>query len=379
MSNRSWLARCRPQPCARPRRARARPLEQLGGVLHLVATEGKVARPAQPAHGRPQPAARCCRRPGDVGLLRADRLRVVMRYQRRELLASRRVPLEPLGEVGMERAPRRRKRGVGDLPGQRVLEQVLALALERGGGLRRTKSRSSRIPRSWRLLHERRTALSQNERPTTAAACSAALSGGGRRSMRAAITAWIESGTSIAPAPPPTTVVRPLEHPAVEERLEHLLHEERVALGAAEPARAPARQVARDPSSIRSFSAPTAARARLSRRCGARRPTSGRSRSSGPAPSRRAATVQRVVDRLVEQLEQRLIGPVEVLDDDDGGRLAATSSSRPTHAPRSRSRASRGWSSSPGSSPSVRPRILPVRRAALDVLRRVARGCRAAS
>ena len=71
-------------------------------------------------------------RPGQVGSVGADSLRVVMRQQGSMLVAAATERLEPAGDARVQPQPSRlRKRAVGDLAGQRVLERQLPHPLER--------------------------------------------------------------------------------------------------------------------------------------------------------------------------------------------------------------------------------------------------------
>src|SRR6266508_6420429 len=73
--------------------------------------------------------------PGNVDILRPDRLRVVVGEQGCVLVASLADPFDPFGELGMEPpASCFREASVRDLAGERMLEDVLDLTFERGAG-----------------------------------------------------------------------------------------------------------------------------------------------------------------------------------------------------------------------------------------------------
>ena len=123
-----------------PRHARLEargPLEQRHGVVQLVASDRQLGRTAQPDDRALRELAqpRLVVRPREVGVLGADGLCVVVRQERRVLVASTAGSLEPPGEARVKAgAPGLREAAVGDLAGQRVRDHPLALAGERRAG-----------------------------------------------------------------------------------------------------------------------------------------------------------------------------------------------------------------------------------------------------
>src|SRR6185312_1045814 len=81
--------------------------------------------------------------PGQVEVFWADGLDVVVGEQRRVRVFAFPVPLEPLGEAGVQRASLGLEQArVGDVAGERMLDHVLPLARDRRATLTCTKSRS---------------------------------------------------------------------------------------------------------------------------------------------------------------------------------------------------------------------------------------------
>jgi len=111
-----------------------RAVQQGQALVDLVAADGQLRGPPRPQHrlsaqrfGVLLPA-----RPGQVKVFRNDRRSVVVRQQRRVFGLTLAVPLQPLGEAGVQRRPPGPEQApVGDLAGQRVLDQPLPLSLDR--------------------------------------------------------------------------------------------------------------------------------------------------------------------------------------------------------------------------------------------------------
>ena len=108
---------------------------QLGEALvEVVAFDRELGRTPQPAerpHAEPLELLGLVR-PGEIGVLGAGGLRVVVGEQGRVLVAPTARPLEPGGDQRVEPCtPRLGHAVVDDLPGQRVLERVLRLTPDR--------------------------------------------------------------------------------------------------------------------------------------------------------------------------------------------------------------------------------------------------------
>jgi hypothetical protein len=111
-----------------------RPFEQRDAVLQLVARDRQLAGTLQPVNGSAAQAFGRfgVARPGEIRLLRARRLRVVMREQCRVLVSTAAGPLEPVREACMERgASGLRERPVRNLAGERVPEHILDVTRDR--------------------------------------------------------------------------------------------------------------------------------------------------------------------------------------------------------------------------------------------------------
>ena len=207
-------------------------------------------------------------------------------------------------------ARRRRRRGSG------------------GGGSRTARGRSRGAPAPAPSARERASAsadglaqqvverLLEEVRARAPTACwSARFSAGGSRSSRAAIAAWTVSGRLFGRA-----------LPALDDRLGHLLGEERVAagrLGDASGERAVLRRAAaRSPA--RRSPPRVSGRSSIWVTLRAARPKSGRrSRSSGRlVHSTTSGTSSEPEDHLLDQVEQAVVGPVRVVDPDHQRPLA---------------------------------------------------------
>src|SRR5437660_733626 len=71
--------------------------------------------------------------PGEVRVLRPDRLRIVMGKKRRVLVAALAETFDPVRELGVQPSPPRLCQAtVGDFARERVLEDILDLARQRG-------------------------------------------------------------------------------------------------------------------------------------------------------------------------------------------------------------------------------------------------------
>ena len=178
-----------------------------------------------------------------------------------------------------------------------------------------TKSRRSRSSRTGSRSSTSgircATAPSQKIRPITAARWSSRFSSRGSRSMRAAIIAWSVSG------------IRFDERAALEQHPHRLLDEERVALGLLE--QRPSRSVG---GSSRSASSASTSSSLSSGASGSSSIAVGADAPAAPArphveqlrPREAEDQQRRVLDALgevLDQLEQRLLGPVDVLEDED--------------------------------------------------------------
>ena len=165
-----------------------------------------------------------------------------------------------------------------------------------------------------------RTALGQNARPTTAAACRAAFWVAGRRSILGASTACTVSGTRVSPgrrrlAPSPLA-----QRAALDQRAEQLLEEERIALRAVEQRRGPARgaspgdQLAQPAVDVVRPSGSSHSHALGTRPL----PQVGLcSRNSGRAGRDEEDRRVHLAQHALQQLDERLLGPVDILDEQD--------------------------------------------------------------
>jgi hypothetical protein len=131
----AWPTRCQMAACSRGVAFQAeRAVQQGQALVDLVASDGQVRGPPRPQHrlGAQRFSLLFPARPGQVQVSRDHRRSVMVRQQRRVLGLTLAVALQPLGEAGMQpRPPGLEQAGVGDLAGQRVLDQPLPLALDR--------------------------------------------------------------------------------------------------------------------------------------------------------------------------------------------------------------------------------------------------------
>ena len=209
----------------------------------------------------------------------------------------------------------RRARGIPAYAASRVSACLIACSRSPGKReplRRRMKSRSSSSAKSASPPISSRTGASQNTRPITDAACSAAFSRAGSRSMRAASTPRTESGiescSGSAVDLPPVVALR--EDAAVDERLDQLLDEERVAL------RAPHEQVAHVLGQIRDQLRGDLVGERLELDRG-HVPAPPSPLELGPGRGDDQERAAHIADRPLEQLEERRLGPVDVFHEQD--------------------------------------------------------------
>ena len=109
-------------------------MQQGQALVDLVAADGQVRGPPRPQHRLDAQRFRLLlpAGPGQVKVFGNDRRGVMVREQRRVFGLTLAVSLQPLGEAGVQRRPPGPEQAlVGDLAGQRVLDQPLPLPLDR--------------------------------------------------------------------------------------------------------------------------------------------------------------------------------------------------------------------------------------------------------
>jgi hypothetical protein len=107
-------------------------VEQRKRLLDLVPADRELGRPTQPHPGSlAQPVELLLITPGEVCILRSDRLRVVMSEQRCVLVPTLSRSREPVREARMENGPpRTRKAAICDLARKRVFDHELSLTVQ---------------------------------------------------------------------------------------------------------------------------------------------------------------------------------------------------------------------------------------------------------
>ncbi len=243
--------------------------------------------------------------------------------------------VQPLRDLLVQLGARAlRETRVRDVADQDVLEAVRGLAGDRGAALahdevaqRAGRRAPARGPRSRAAACT--TAPSQKIRPMTAARWSSIFSFRGRRSMRAAIIACSVSGIRFAERR------RPRAASASSPRRRADCPRSSRAAPAAPTSRAGGRRAARRraPRSPRA----RAARARSRWRERGRRPSRAEVEQLGPSEADdQERRLTDAVGEVLDQLEQGLLGPVDVLEDEDRA-AARRPARRPTRAPPRRS------------------------------------------
>ena len=324
--------------------------QELDGLVQLVASSGKLAGASRPGDraptiGRAPPASP---RPDEIRILGIDRLGVVVREKGCSLVVA--VLAGPSHSASA--ACRRPRCAFGIVPYATSRVSACLNAYSRSQGERRVRRGDDQVP----LLEEiedRRLRRRGDEHgppedtPDHGGCLERGLLEWRSRSMRAASTAWTVSGmenrlgTSRDDQPP-----RADERATVDEISDELLQEERVALGSLhDEGREDRRKL--DGRSTR--------RATARRRLGQRElePDDGRVSPSGspgraPVEQLRPSSGKRRIGRPsiredpLERIEEVLLGPVDVLDEERPGRRRVRAPRR-THDRRVQlSRASRG-------------------------------------
>ena len=168
---------------------------------------------------------------------------------------------------------------------------------------------------------------------------------GSRASPRGAPGSWAARGhATMAPVGAPAAVLE-ADDALVDEHGQELLGEERVALrGLDDPvqyvgveARRPSRWL--DHARLASSSSGSSS---IREPRGAAAPVGGRSTSSGAWGRRAAPAPRRSLHEVLDELEERRLGPVDVLDDDDDGPLGREVLQEPAHSPRRAPRTGNG-------------------------------------
>ena len=218
---------------------------------------------------------------------------------------------------------------VGDVADQGVHEEELGLAFDRGAALGAHELLGDQLVEALEDLGAARapptaaTAPAQKVRPTTAASASSALRSGLSRSRRAAMSAPIESGSGTSASwleRDPAAAA--LEQAAVLEQAHELLGEERVAAAALEDQglevggqRLGAEAGAGQLGGLLAGERAEGERARRSPRSRHRGRLS--SSTSGRAVARTSkGTLGTALREEVHEGQHRLVGPVQVLDDE---------------------------------------------------------------
>ena len=249
--------------------------------------------------------------------------------------------LDPLGDGLVAAGPAHpRDLGVGDVPDQGVPEHVLVLVLDRGGprpldellalqlgqaGLDRPAAVAVACPAGRPVPvpvpSMAATAPGQNTRPITAASWTSALTSGVSASRRAAISPWTVSGTGMSGAAATSPSTDQLEA-VVGQQPRELLGVQRVAGGPLQQQgldpdgqHRPADQGGQQPGRLQVGQRPQ-------RDPGRRRVAAAPARLAlqqlGPGRGHdQQGQVGRALDQVLQELEHRLVGPVQVLDHQD--------------------------------------------------------------
>ena len=366
----AWPIRCQIAACSRGSLSRlSGPVEQGQALVDLVAADGQLRRPPRPPDA-PWRAARsaCASRPGQARSRSSGTHRrgVVVRQQRRVLVLALRRSARATGRSRRAACARfaLSRLCVGDLAGERVLDHVLPLTLDRRAGARQTKSRScEQAEVRIRSLDE----LADRTAPEDAA------DHGGRLQRRLLgpgqqVDARGEHGLDgvrhretrreLTERP---AAVPPGEHAPVDQRRDQLLDEERVPLGPFGDQLSRIGPGQSLPAARRSAAPPP--------RPAAPRAGPAMPRPTGPSPaadraaraarSRAAAAARAPARRASQQVAQLVLRPSA--GPRPGPRPAAprpAPARNPTHDVCSRSRTASGCMPSGGARPSVKPEPL---------------------
>ncbi len=304
-----------------------RPLEELHSLVDGVSRDGELGGPDRPVPGLSAEGGEALRlaRPGEIDVLRSDRLGVVMGERGRVLVAPVAVMLDALRIGGVEPGPPRRRQAViGHIPGEGVLEGVPP-----GRPVGRARDTADEVPAPQR--HEVRLGTAQqlddrlgfepaaDRRPRPGApSCRA---GRADRALRRGAP-WTESGTANEPAVSSSRhTLGPVgQDPALRQGHDELLQEEGVPLRPVDDEIAQDRRC-RTIEERRDHSVGLGARQRIEPdRGGATVGRDPAGATPGDLRSGRRQDEERSVDLTsdpLEQVEERRLGPVDVLDEED--------------------------------------------------------------
>ncbi len=336
-------ASCRPPEVDVSRIELERAAEECERLLDVVAAVGEVGRRGGADDGLRAERARRVgfAGPGEVGILGSSGLGVVVREHRRDSRRLRAVA-RPRRERGVETGAFRagREASVRDLSRHRVLDHVLTLAVDRGVGA---------MPDEVAVLERLEVGVASRAarirgRPECAAdhgrGRQSTLSAGPSRSIRAARTAWRCRGSKVAGKLASVQVpFRRSSTPWSISARSDFLDEERLPDGAGRP-RTGAGGL--DAQELRRDQLLRCGRSRLGKRLEQERlPHRGHVRAHTMRPasselrprSRSTSSGPRsVLQSGLEEVEQRLVGPVQVLDKTAAGCSADNSVRRTTQA-----------------------------------------------
>ena len=307
-----------------------RPREEFDRLVHLVPTPRELAGTAKPVHGP-------CTQPLELGgivdpdeidILGLDCLGVVVREERGVLVLAQVTGFQPVGEHRVEpAAPGLRNAGVGDLTRERVLDRVLAVARDH---------RPSVAPDEIALLEEVEVRLltgqevNDGRRPEHPPDDGSGLQRrllGGRQPVDAGREHRVHGvghrEVELVRAERPLAVPL-LEHTGIDELPDELLEEERVAFGSVDHELA---ELGREDGGkhLVEHARRLLCRKRVEPHSGG---VSLAGSPGGPAILELWSRGRKHHDRSphighdpLEQVEEVVLGPVDVLDQHDGGSL----------------------------------------------------------
>jgi hypothetical protein len=214
--------------------------QQRQGVIDLVAAHGELGCTPHPGDRLGAQIARPLRlvRPREVRVRGRDRFAVVVREQRRVLVAPTAGALEPRGEARVHAgAGDDRQRAVRDLARERVFECQLALARQR-----RTRDAAGEVALDEQTepVPRRPGELTHGSLPERAADHRCCLQGrliGRRKHVDTGcdhVLDRVRQHERVGHPGGRPSRARPAQGAALDQRCEHLLDEERVSLGAVE-------------------------------------------------------------------------------------------------------------------------------------------------